>query len=93
MSGRLCDPRGGSGPFNVPTGVVIDPNGRVHVADSANKRAVLLDSDGAFLATWKIIEDARPEMYSPTRVATDGRLAYFVDTSNHRIVVLEIATK
>ncbi|MBI2890167.1 MAG: hypothetical protein HYY13_05220, partial [Nitrospirae bacterium] len=74
----------------VPTGVAVERNGRVHVADSANKRAVLLDARGGFLAEWKLEMDAHPEMYSPTRVtAADGR-AYYADTSNDRIVVLEV---
>ena len=81
----------GIGPFKVPAGLAIDQNGRVHVADSANKRAVLLDPRGNFLAAWKLREDVQPEMYSPSRVATAGGRAYFVDTSNDRIVVLKIS--
>ena len=80
----------GIGRFHVPTGIAIDRNGRVHVADSANKRAVLLDSEGHVLAEWKVSEDGHPEIYSPTRVATAGNRAYFVDTSNDRIAVLEV---
>jgi hypothetical protein len=60
------------------------------VADSANKRAVLLGPDGKLLSRWALTEDAHPEVYSPTRVAADARHAYFVDTSNDRIVVLEV---
>ena len=81
----------GIGPFKVPADLAIDGDGRVHVADSANKRAVLLDSEGNVLAEWKLTDDAHPEMYSPSRVATHEGRAYFVDTSNDRIVVLEIS--
>ena len=77
-------------PFKVPSGVAIDRRGRVHVADSENKRAVLVDSEGNFLAEWKLTEDAHPEVHSPTRVATGAGRAYFVDTANDRVVVLEI---
>lgn len=77
------------GLFQVPTGIAIDQEGRGHVADSAHKRAVLLDEHGAFLTAWKLVEDRHPEIYSPTRVATAGGQAYYVDTSNDRIVVLE----
>ncbi len=80
----------GIGRFRVPSGVAIDRNGRVHVADSGNKRALLLDSDGRVLAEWKLTEDEHPESYSPVRAATDGSRAYFVDTSNDRIAVLEV---
>ena len=61
----------------------------MYVADSKNKRAVLLDPKGKFLSEWKITENANPEMYSPTRVSTAAGRAYFIDTSNDRIVVLE----
>ena len=74
----------------MPSGVAVDPEGRLHVADSANKRAVLLDGAGNVLSEWALADDDHPEKYSPTRVATDGRHAYFVDTSNDRIVVLGI---
>ena len=80
----------GIGPFKVPTGVAVDPQGRIHVADSANKRALLLDADGNLLSEWQLADDAHPEVYSPTRVAADARHAYFVDTSNDRIVVLGV---
>ena len=52
---------------------------------------VLLDRSGNFLATWKLTENGQPEMYSPSRVATAADRAYFVDTSNDRIVVLKIS--
>ena len=61
-----------------------------HVADSANKRAVLLDPQGKLLSRWMLEDDDHPEVYSPTRVAADSRRAYLVDTSNDRIVVLEV---
>ena len=80
----------GIGPFKVPTGVAVDPQGRIHVADSANKRAVLLDADGNLLSEWQLDDDAHPDVYSPTRVAASAGRAYFVDTSNYRIVVLEV---
>ena len=88
--GRTWPGASGIAPLEVPSGLAIDSNGYVHIADSAHKRAVLLDSTGRFLAEWKLTEDAHPEMSSPTRVATVGDRAYFVDTSNNRIVVLEI---
>ena len=42
------------------------------------------------LSEWRLAEDAHPEVYSPTRVAADAGRAYFVDTSNDRIVVFEV---
>ncbi len=81
----------GIGPFKVPAGLAIDQDGGMHVADSANKRAVLLDPRGNFLAAWKLVVYTQPNMYSPSRVATAAGQAYFVDTSNDRIVVLKIS--
>ena len=83
----------GIGPFKVPSGVAVDPQGRIHVADSANKRALLLDANGNLLSEWRMTDDAHPEVYSPTRVAAAADRAYFVDTSNDRIVVLEVKKK
>ncbi len=46
----------GIGPFKVPAGLAIDQDGGMHVADSANKRAVLLGPRGNFLAAWKLVD-------------------------------------
>ena len=80
----------GSAALNIPTGVALDASGRMHVADSAGKRAVLLDGDGSFIAEWKLAEDANPKIHSPTRVAVSGDRIYLVDTSNDRIAVLAV---
>ena len=80
----------GSAALDIPTGVALDASGRMHVADSANKRAVLLSETGAFIAQWALADDAHPEVYSPTRVAASKGRAYFIDTSNDRIAVLSV---
>ncbi len=76
--------------LHVPTGVALDASRRIHVADSANKRAVLLGDAGSFVSEWKLTDDSNPKVYSPTRVAASGDRIYFVDTSNDRILVLEV---
>ncbi len=80
----------GSRALEVPTGVSVDRHGRMHIADSGNKRAVLLDRAGAFLTEWSLTEDANPEIYSPTRVVIVEQNVYYVDTSNDRIAVLRV---
>lgn len=79
--------------FRVPTGVAVDGKGRVHVADSANKRVVLLDREGRFRGDWKMQDDGKPKVYSPTRVAILGDKVLAVDTANDRILVLEVIPK
>lgn len=78
--------------FRVPTGVALDSQGRIHVADSANRRVVLLSPEGRFLGDWKM-KDGKPNVYSPTRVAVLGDKVLAVDTANDRILVLEVLLK
>jgi DNA-binding beta-propeller fold protein YncE len=78
-------------PLMVPTGVALDRLGRMHIADSGRKRAVLLSASGVFEAQWKLSPDSHPETYSPTRVAVRGKRVYYVDTSNDRVVGLEVS--
>lgn len=80
------------GAFRVPTGVALDSQGRIHVADSANRRVVMLSPEGRFLGDWKM-KDGKPDVYSPTRVAVLGDKVLAVDTANDRILVLEVLLK
>lgn len=74
--------------FKVPSGVAVDDDGRVYVADSANRRVVAMSPDGDFLAEWKIKEESL--LFSPTRAAVgnDGTI-YAADTARNRIVALK----
>jgi len=47
--------RKGSGPgeFDTPHGLVLDPQGRLLVADRGNSRVQVFDQDGKFIAQWK----------------------------------------
>ena len=47
--------RKGSGPgeFDTPHGLVLDPQGRLLVADRGNSRVQVFDQDGKFIAEWK----------------------------------------
>lgn len=78
--------------LRVPTGVALDSEGRIHVADSANRRVVLLSPEGRFLGDWKM-KDGKPNVHSPTRVAVLGDKVLAVDTANDRILVLEVLLK
>jgi len=77
--------------FNVPTGVAHDTShGLLHVADSANRRVVMLDAEGSFISAWALKEPK--ENYSPTMVAVspDGSRVYATDTANDRVLVLGV---
>ena len=85
-------PNGAQHGFNVPTGVSFGPDGEyIHVADSANSRVVMLDSNGAFVTDWTI-EEKGSGYHTPVTVATspDGKRLYVTDIANQRIIVLGI---
>ena len=42
----------GDGPFNMPTGIAIDPVGNVYVLDSGNYQIEKFANDGTFLIKW-----------------------------------------
>ncbi|VAX24151.1 hypothetical protein MNBD_NITROSPINAE04-1967, partial [hydrothermal vent metagenome] len=74
--------------FYVPSGVTVDEQGHIIVADSANNRVVILSSDGKYLAEWN--SEGSGGLYSPTRVAVgNGGVIYVADTAQDRIVVLK----
>ena len=80
-----------SSAFHVPSGVAVDTDGFIHIADSANKRVVLLDGKGQYRGQWKLTNDKQSNVYSPTRVATTPQGTILaVDTANDRILVLEV---
>lgn len=74
--------------FRVPSGVAVDENGRIFVADSANHRVVVMSERGKIIDSWKL--DIPTELYSPTRIATGyGNRIYAADTANDRVLVFE----
>lgn len=61
------------GSLYVPTGIAIDPSGRVHVFDSGNHRVQVLSDTGAFLALWGD-ETVFPLYYRGMEFDADGNL-------------------
>jgi DNA-binding beta-propeller fold protein YncE len=70
----------GSGPgeFRLPHDLVIDPQGRLIVADRGNMRLQFLDQDGKFLAEWK-------QFSRPSGIALRGGLIYVADSESNGV--------
>lgn len=83
-------PAAGPSGMLFPTGVAVDPAGRVWVADGANDRLMVFEKDGSL---GQIVRRAAGVALSrPMALATstDGRV-WVVDSGNNRIVVLGTA--
>ena len=77
--------------FFVPTDVAVGRDGLLHVADSGNRRVVMLSADGAYVTEWRL-PDAGSLVYSPEHVAAspDGSTVYATDLAGHRVLVLAV---
>uniref|UniRef100_A0A8C5BEN5 RING-type E3 ubiquitin transferase n=1 Tax=Gadus morhua TaxID=8049 RepID=A0A8C5BEN5_GADMO len=71
----------GNGQFNAPTGVAVDANGNIIVADWGNSRIQVFDSTGSFLS---YINTSADPLYGPQGLAltSDGNVAV-ADSGNH----------
>jgi DNA-binding beta-propeller fold protein YncE len=81
-------PASWKGWFRVPSGIGVDSEGRIFVADSANHRMVALSGNGRVLDQWDL--DLPTELLSPNRVAVglDSRI-FATDTAHDRLLVFE----
>uniref|UniRef100_A0A8C9W8Z5 RING-type E3 ubiquitin transferase n=1 Tax=Scleropages formosus TaxID=113540 RepID=A0A8C9W8Z5_SCLFO len=71
----------GNGQFNAPTGVAVDSNGNIIVADWGNSRIQVFDSSGSFLS---YINTSADPLYGPQGLAltSDGHVVV-ADSGNH----------
>ncbi|HEU4322675.1 MAG TPA: flippase activity-associated protein Agl23 [Roseiflexaceae bacterium] len=76
--------------FFGPRGIAVDDQGRVYLADTGNKRVVVMDSEGNFLFQWGSKGNAPGAFNEPIGVAVDGMgRVYVADTWNSRVQVFE----
>jgi DNA-binding beta-propeller fold protein YncE len=70
-----------------PSGVAVDANGQVYVADMANNRIQVFDSDGQFLRQWGPEKPEKDRFNWPLGVAIDIHgTVYVVDSGNARVL-------
>ena len=81
----------GRGQFNVATGVGVDQQGRIYVADFYNDRIQIFSSKGRWLGTFGTHGTGPGQFNYPTDVAVrpDGTI-YVVDFGNNRIQVWKL---
>jgi hypothetical protein len=77
----------GSVPF--PTGIAVDSEGNLYLADAPNSRIVKLDAAGTVLQQWDD-QGTGANVFAPWRIAIDGAgLLYVSDLLNQRVVVFD----
>ena len=76
----------GNGQFNSPTGIAVDPNGNVLVADTGNGRIEKFSATGAFLSILGTKGGGQGQFRAPNGIAVDGTgNIYVTDAANHRV--------
>jgi DNA-binding beta-propeller fold protein YncE len=78
--------------FDKPTGVFVDVLDRVYVCDATRDQIVILDADGARLATWDLAAIVgAPSEPEDIVITGDGDHIYLGDVLNHRVIHLSRA--
>jgi DNA-binding beta-propeller fold protein YncE len=77
----------GDGQFNSPSGIDIDKNNNIYVADTGNNRVQKFDEFGNLLAIFGDAEgDGKLNAPTSVYVTDDGLYVYVVDSGNSRVV-------
>lgn len=86
----------GDGPdtFNMPSAVLVAPNGDIFVGDGhgpgSNARIVKFNSRGDYLMTWGSFGDGRHQFHTPHALAMDSAGRLFVgDRGNSRVLIFD----
>ena len=76
----------GRGQFDSPTGIAVDGNGNVLVADTNNGRIEKFSATGAFLSILGTKGSGQGQFRAPNGIAVDGTgNVYVTDAANHRV--------
>jgi len=79
-------PGSGNSEFDSPTGVAVDGNGNVYVAEYYNHRIQKFDAGGAYVGQWGSGGSGNGQFFYPYGVAVDGAgNVYVADSGNDRI--------
>jgi DNA-binding beta-propeller fold protein YncE len=80
----------GKGEFDSPTGIAVDPNGNVLIADTGNGRIEKFSSTGAFLSIIGTKGSGQGQFAQPNGIAIDrvGNICV-ADAGNHRVLKLK----
>jgi len=83
------EPGGRGGQMISPTGIALDQQGNVYVADTGNNRIQVFTNNGTYIREWGgFYGDREGQMRSPTGIALDQQgNVYVADTGNNRIRV------
>lgn len=77
------------GLFRQPTSVLVDPAGRLYVADTYNHRVQVFEPDGRFRQVLGVEGAQQGALSRPKRLAWGPRGLYVADTGNHRVQVFD----
>ncbi len=77
----------GDGELNSPTGIALDKNGNIYVADTDNHSIQKFDKTGTFLARWGSEPSSQEgQFYYPRGLAVGpGDVMYVADSGNNRV--------
>jgi DNA-binding beta-propeller fold protein YncE/alpha-tubulin suppressor-like RCC1 family protein len=85
----------GNGEFNAPTGIAVDPAGKLWVTDTGNDRAQRFSSSGAYLEKFGETGSGSGQLDGPTGIITPATSwtwkLTFVDAANNRVQQWEMA--
>ena len=74
------------GKFNNPSGIAVDADGNIHVADSDNNRIQKFNASGQYLSQFGVRGSGDGQLDSPSSIAVDVSGNIFVtDTDNNRV--------
>ncbi|KJU81432.1 NHL repeat containing protein [Candidatus Magnetobacterium bavaricum] len=86
--GSISEEGQGDGQFNWPSGIAVDDNGNVYVADMDNNRIQKFTSNGKFITKFGVSGNNLGQFSGPSGVSiSKNGDVYITDTGNHRIQV------